>query len=203
MQPTTKPMASYIFELFPDLKPFDYNLHYEDFFLNKNWVLVNGINHKKAIYVFKDENTLSITENDTVTETSWCITIKNTFSIDTEDGLITVKAYFKDTDVLVLNHKNTDDFALYINEENYNEDLNNIEDVQKFLHEKYTKKATDLIYDHEFYFIEQSKEYGPFTVEELAKKVEENTISEHCFVRDVNEHDYSKKIRIRDLTKAF
>lgn len=196
-------MQSYIFDLFPNLQPFDYNLHYEAKFLNKNWVLVNGIKHKKAIYVFKDENTLSITENDSITETSWCIDHKNTFSIDTEDGLITVKAYFKDSDILLLNHKNTDDFALYINEENYSDDLNNFEDVQKFLHEKYAQKATDLIYDHEFYYIEQSKEYGPFSVEALAEKVKLNQISEHCFVRDINEYDYSKKIRIRDLTKAL
>lgn len=196
-------MPSYIFELFPDLKPFDYNLHYEQLFLNQQWVLVNGITNKKAVYVFKDENTLKITENEAVSETSWCIDIRNTFSIQTEDGLITVKAYFKDDDVLVLNHKDTDDFALYINDSNYNNSINTIEDVQQFLKQKYEQKATDLIYGHEFYYIEQAKEYGPFKVEELAKKVENDSISEHCFVRDINEYDYSKKLRIRDLIKAF
>jgi len=196
-------MQSYIFDLFPNLQPFDYNLHYEAQFLNKNWVLVNGIANKKAVYVFKDENTLSISENESLSETSWCIDIKNTFSIDTEDGLITVKAYFKDDDILVLNHHNTNNCAFFINEDNYSEDLNTFDDVQKFLHEKYAQKATDLIYDHEFYYIEQSKEYGPFTVEELANKVANDQISEYCFVRDINEYDYSKKLRIRDLTKAF
>ncbi len=196
-------MASYIFELFPDLKPFDYKLHYKDLFLNKNWILVNGISHKKAIYVFKEKNTLSITENKIVTKTSWSINFKNQFSIETEDGLITVNAYFKDNDVLVLNHKNTENFALYINEENYSENINTLGDVQNFLYEKYAKKATDLIYDHEFYYIEQFKEYGPFTVEELAQKVVKDKISAHCFVRDINEYDYSKKIRISDLTKAI
>ena len=40
-------------------------------------------------------------------------------------------------------------------------------------------------------------------VEILAEKVKNKSISEHCFVRDVNEYDYSKKLRIRDLLKAF
>ena len=196
-------MQSYIFDLFPNLLPFDYNLHYKQLFLNKNWVLVNGIANKKAVYVFKDENTLTITESDAVSETSWCIDIKNTFSIDTEDGLITVKAYFKDDDILVLNHDNTNNCAFFINEDSYSDDLNSFEDVQQFLHDKYAQKATNLIYDHEFYYIEQSKEYGPYKVEALAKKVKKDSISEHCFVRDVNEYDYSKKLRISDLLKAF
>lgn len=196
-------MKSYIFDIYPDLQPFDYNLHYEQLFLNQQWVLVNGITNKKAVYVFKDENTLKITENEAISETSWCIDIRNTFSIDTEDGLITVKAYFKDDDVLILNHKGTDNCAFFINETNYSEDLNSFDDIQKFLRNKYEQKATNLIYDHEFYYIENSKEYGPFKVEELAEKVENKSISEYCFVRDINEYDYSKKLRIRDLTKAF
>ena len=196
-------MQSYIFDLYPNLQVFDYNLHYKQLFLNKDWVLVNGIANKKAVYVFKDDNTLTITENKAVSETSWCIDIKNTFSIQTEDGTITVKAYFKDDDILVLNHHNSNNCAFFINATSYTDDLNNFEDVQKFLHDKYAEKVTTLIYDHEFYYIEQSKEYGPYKVEELAKKVEKDSISEHCFVRDINEHDYSKKIRIRDLLKAF
>lgn len=196
-------MPSYLFEIFPDLKAFDYNLHYDSLFLNQPWILINGIANKKAVYIFKDENTLTITQNEMVSETSWCIDIRNTFSIDTEDGLISVKAYFKDDDILVLKHKDSNEFALYINASNYTEDINTFEDVQQFLKQKYEQKATDLIYEHEFFYIEKAKEYGPYKVQELADKVQNKSISKHCFVRDINEHDYSKKLRIRDLIKAI
>ncbi len=196
-------MQSYIFDIFPDLQAFDYQLHYDQLFLNQQWVLVNGIANKKAVYVFKDENTLTITENESVSKTSWQIDTENTFSITTEDGIITVKAYFKDDDILVLNHHNTNNCAFFINENSYSDELNSFDDVQKFLHQKYAQKATELIYEHEFYYIKKAKEYGPFKVEILAEKVKNKSISEHCFVRDVNEYDYSKKLRIRDLLKAF
>ncbi len=56
-----------------------------------------------------------------------------------------------------------------------------------------------IIYDHEFYYIEKSEEFGPFKVEVLAEKVNSGEISAFCFVRDVNEHDYSNRMRIEDL----
>ncbi len=196
-------MKSYFFELLPKLQAFDYKSHYKQLFLNNNWVLVNGIANKKVIYVFSDEYKLTITENNTVSKTAWCFDIKNTFSIQTEDGTITVKAYFKDNDILILNHHNTNNCAFFINASSYSEHLNNFEDVKKFLFSKYVEKATNLISEHQFYYVEKSKEYGPFKVEELLKKVEKEIISEYCFVRDINENDYSKKLRIRDLFKAF
>jgi hypothetical protein len=196
-------MSSYIFKLFPNLKDFNHALHYEPLLLNQEWVLVNGITSKKSVYVFEDHNTLVITENESVSKTTWSIKENNSFFIENEDGKIAVNAFFKDEDILVLQHQKTEDFALFINESKYSEDLNSFEDVQKFLHDKYAQKATELIYEHEFYYIKKAKEYGPYKVEVLAEKVKNKSISELCFVRDVNEYDYSKKLRIRDLLKAF
>ncbi|MFD2917931.1 hypothetical protein [Psychroserpens luteus] len=196
-------MKEYLHNTIPNLKPFDHELHYEALFINKAWVLVNGISEKKSTYIFKTDNILEISRKDYTIETSWTINIQNIFSIETEDGLITVKVYFKDDDVLVLNHQNKQEFALFINTTNYTEDLNSVEDVQNFLKEKYKQKLTSLIYDHEFYYIENSKEFGPFTVEELSEKVSNDKISAYCFVRDVNEYDYSNRLRIYDLIKEL
>ncbi|MFD2540801.1 hypothetical protein ACFSSB_00605 [Lacinutrix gracilariae] len=192
-------MSTAIFNLLPNLKPFHHDTHYQDLFLNQNWVLVNGINNKKAVYVFKDENKLHISQNEITTETSWSIEAKNTFLIETEDGKTSVKAYFKDDDILVLNRLKTDDCAVFINEDSYSSALNTFEDVQQFLHNKYKEKVNHLIAVHEFYYIEKAEEFGPFTVEELAEKVDSETISAYCFVRDVNEPNYNKRLRIKDL----
>lgn len=196
-------MNEYLHSTIPNLKPFDHRLHYEELFINNNWVLVNGISKKKSTYTFKEDNILEISRKDHTIETSWTIDIQNIFSIETEDGLITVKVYFKDDDVLVLNHQNKKEFALFINTTNYTEDLNSVEDVQVFLKEKYKRKVSNLIYGHEFYYIEKSKEFGPFTVEELSDKVKKEKISAYCFVRDINEYDYSNRLRIYDLIKEL
>ena len=192
-------MSDYLHRTIPNLKPFSYERHHDSHFINQRWVLVNGISKKKSIYTFKDNNILEISRKDNVIKTSWNINIQNNFSIETEDGLITVEAYFKDDDILVLNNQDKEEFALYINTTNYEDELNSVEDINTFLKEKYKKKVSTIIYDHEFYYIEQSKQYGPFKVEELAEKVKSGEISAYCFVKDVNEHDYSKRMRIEDL----
>lgn len=196
-------MSKHLHKLLPNLKPFNYDRHHDSLFINKEWVLVNGISKKKSVYTFKDENILEISRKASVIKTSWTLSFNNIFTIETEDGIITVKAFFKDDDILVLNHQDKDDFALFINTTNHLEDLNSVEDIQDYLKEKYKQKVSNLIYEHEFYYIEKSKEFGPFTVEALSKKVKNDDISAYCFVRDINENDYSKRLRIIDLIKEL
>lgn len=192
-------MNDYLHNSIPNLKPFDFDRHHDALFINQQWVLVNGISEKKSVYTFREDNILEIERKNTVINTSWSINVQNVFSIETEDGLISVKAYFKDDDILVLNHQDKQEFALYINTTNYDEELNSVDDIQSFLKEKYKKKVSNIIYEHEFYYISKSKEHGPFTVEELSVKVKNEDISPYCFVRDINEDDYSRRLRIEDL----
>jgi hypothetical protein len=196
-------MNDYLHNTVPNLKPFDFERHHDSHFINQQWVLVNGISKKKAVYTFREDNILEIERNDAVIKTSWSISILNVFSIETEDGLITVKAYFKDDDILVLNHQDKEEFALYINTTNYEDELNSVEDIQSYLKEKYKKKVSSIIYDHKFYYISESEEFGPNTAEELTEKVKNKEISAYCFVRDVNEDNYAKRLRIIDLMQEL
>ncbi|MAB47620.1 MAG: hypothetical protein CMC05_03215 [Flavobacteriaceae bacterium] len=196
-------MSAYLHNTIPNLKPFDYERHHDSHFINQQWVLVNGISKKKAIYTFRDNNILEIERKDATITTSWTISIQNIFTIETEDGIITVKAYFKDDDILVLNHQDKEEFAMYINTTNYSEDLNSLEDIQDYLKDKYKKKVNKVIHKHEFYYISKSEEFGPCTVEELKEKVEKDDISAYCFVRDINEDNYAKRLRIIDLMQEL
>lgn len=196
-------MSAYLHNTIPNLKPFDFDRHHNSHFINQQWVLVNGITKKKEVYTFRDNNILEIERKDATITTSWTLSIQNIFTIETEDGIITVKAYFKDDDILVLNHQDKEEFALYINTTNYSDDLNSIEDIQTYLKEKYKKKVSKVIHKHEFYYISKSEEFGPCTVEELKEKVDNEDISAYCFVRDVNEESYAKRLRIVDLIQEL
>lgn len=196
-------MNDYLHNTIPNLKPYNHDHHHDSLFINQQWVLVNGISKKKSVYTFKEDNILEIARKDTVIETSWTLNFQNIFLIETEDGLITVKAYFKDDDILVLNHQDKEEFSLYINNTNHSGEVNSVEDIHSFLKEKYKKKVSDIIYDHEFYYIEKSCEFGPFKVEQLSEKVKREEISAYCFVRDINEDDYSKRMRIYDLMQEL
>ena len=192
-------MEDYLYNTIPNLKPFNFERHHDTHFINQQWVLVNGISKKKSVYTFKKDNILEISRKNQVIKTSWTLDMHNIFSIETEDGLIEVKAYFKDNDILVLNHQNKKEFAVYINTTDYEDELNSVEDIKNYLKDKYKRKASNVIYEHEFYYIEKSEEFGPYKVEELSEKVKNEEISAYCFVRDINEDDYSKRLRINDL----
>ena len=192
-------MPSAIFNLLSNLEPFNHEAHYDSVLLDHEWVLVNGIENKKEVYIFKADDVLIIEHNASSSQTTWKIIKDNTFTIDTEDGLTEVDAYFKDKDILVLNKERTSDCAVFINSNFDSDQINSVDDIQEFLKKKYKKKVTDLIHDHEFYYIQKSQEFGPNTVEELAEKVKNKTISAYCFVRDIHEYDYSKRLRVKDL----
>ncbi len=192
-------MRNYLYNIVPNLEPFDYSLHHDNQFINQEWILINGIEDARAMYVFKPNNELVISENDEVTKTRWSFINSNFLSITTEDGIVLIKAFYKDKDVLVLNQKASEEYSFFINASNYSVPINNKADVQKFLKEKYLKKASELISEHEFYYIQRSKEYGPCTMKELFKKVKDKAVNAYCLIRDVNEVDYNKKLRIIDL----
>ncbi|MEO8772750.1 MAG: hypothetical protein ABI263_05240 [Gelidibacter sp.] len=196
-------MTDILYNIVPKLQPFDYSLHHDHQFINQKWVLINGIEDAKSMYVFKPNNELVISENNEVTTTRWSFINSNFISITTEDGIVLIKAYYKDKDTLVLNQKASEDYAFFINSSDYSETINSKADLQNFLKDKYLKKASELISDHEFYYIQRSKEYGPYTMKELFKKVKDNVVNAYCLVRDVNEADYTNKLRIKDLLQEL
>ena len=196
-------MTDILYSIVPKLEPFDYSLHHDNQFINQKWVLINGIEDAKSMYVFKPNNELVISENNEVTTTRWSFINSNFLSITTEDGIVLIKAYYRDKDTLVLNQKASEDYAFFINSTDYSETINSKEDIQNFLKHKYLKKASELISEHEFYYIQRSKEYGPYTMKELFKKVKDNTVNAYCLVRDVNEADYTNKLRIKDLLQEM
>ena len=192
-------MREHIYNIVPKLQPFDYSLHHDDQFINQKWVLINGIEDARSMYVFKPNNELVISENNHVTTTRWSFINSNFIAITTEDGIVLIKAFYKDKDMLVLNQKASEDYSFFINSTNAIDTLNSKEDIQEFLKEKYRNKAANIISEHKFYYIEHFKEHGPFTVKELSKKVKNNEINSFCLVRDINESDYNNKLRLKDL----
>jgi len=192
-------MSTYLHSIFKNLKPFNFKHHFKSHLVDKKWILVNGIAEEKSIYTFKTNEVLEIQKNKEQITACWSINQANEFQVETEDGAIYVDAYFKDDDIFILQHQNKRHFAMFVHHNDTEDAINTIEDLQHFLREKYEKKVTKAIVEHEFFYIENSEEHGPFTVEELAEKVDRSEINRYCFVRDINEADYSSRLRINDL----
>ena len=196
-------MNELLCHIIPKLQPFNIEEHYTRNFLNHEWVLIHGIAKTKAIYIFKDDHTLTIESPNAVINTQWEHVISNRFLIRTEDGPISYRVYYKDEDLMVLNHNGTSDYVFFVNSSTTDMTIDSETDLRSFLKQKYEKRAADLIAKHQFYYLERSKEFGPFTVDELSKRVKYESLNSYCFVRDINDYDYTKKIRIRDLMNAI
>ena len=138
-------MTDILYHIVPKLQPFDYTLHHDNQFINQKWILINGIEDAASMYVFKPNNELVISENDDVTMTRWSFINSNFLSITTADGIVLIKAFYKDKDTLVLNQKASEDYSFFINTSDCSDTINSKEDIQKFLKDKYLKKASKLI----------------------------------------------------------
>lgn len=196
-------VREFISDIVPKLEPFDYKLHYNNQFINQEWVLLNSIEDQKSTYLFKPNNELLISEHNNVTKTRWSFINSNFIAITTADGIVLLKAYYKDKDMLVLNQKASEEYSFFINTTGYSEAIATKEDVQEYLKKKYMKKAADIIYEHKFYFIQRSKEHGPYTMKQLFKMVKDKAVNTFCLVRDVNETDYNGKLRIKDILQEL
>lgn len=187
------------YKLFPRLTPFNYSVHYQSQLNGMTWVLLNTIKDKRVVYCFKDENRLEIFENNKLINTTWKHITTNFLSIKNEDGEQLISLYYKGDDVLIINKKGTEDYAFFINESKAENTLNNEKDIKEFFKNKYAKKATQIIEKHQFYYIQNSAEHGPFTAKQLAIRVSGNIADRRCFVREVHESNYSRRLRIKDL----
>lgn len=192
-------MKALFYKLYPRLTPFNYATHYQSQLNGMTWVLLNSIKDRRVAYCFKDENKLEIIEEHKVINTTWKHITTNFISIKNEDGEQLISLFYKGDDILIINKKGTEEYSFFINETNAEHTLNNEKDLKEYFKNKYAKKASSIIEKHKFYYIQNSTEYGPFTAKQLSIRVKGNIADRRCFVREVNESNYNRRLRIKDL----
>ncbi|WP_299888242.1 hypothetical protein [uncultured Lacinutrix sp.] len=179
--------------------------HFTKVLVNQNWVLVNKISEAKTIYVFQEDNTLVQKTNTTISKAKWHYVNENYIRITDEDGSINViKMSFRDDDILTLDiDRKSNELAVFINESANEIGFNCYDDITDYLHDKYLNKAKNIIYNHQYYYINKSEEFGPFTAKQIIDKTNRGLLNNQCFIRETNDYDYSKRLRIIDLFDAI
>lgn len=175
--------------------------HLTKVLVNQNWVLVNKINEAKTIYVFKEDNVLLRKTNDSASIAKWYYVNPDYIRITNEDDSINViKLSLRDDDILTLDiDRKSNELAVFINETLSDTVLNSHEDITNYLHKKYLNKARAIINNHEYYYINEAEEFGPFTAKELIEKTNKGRLNSQCFIRETNDTNYNKRLRIQDL----
>lgn len=130
-------MKTFVADIIPKIQRFSQKLDDLTKLTNQHWVSLDDINQSKKVYIFRPNNQLLISENGIVEKGSWEYLGNQSLLLDTKNESYLLKHGFFDENVIALKLDSTDRFAFFINETKYHRELNTIQDIIKFLEDKY------------------------------------------------------------------
>lgn len=130
-------MKTFIAEIFPALQRYSQKLDNLTLLTNQHWVSIDNIVANKIVYIFRDNNELLISTNGKVEKAKWEYVGNKSLLIDKTSESYLFKHGFFDENILALKVDSSDEYAVFVNENNYSGDLNSIDKVFGFLRGKY------------------------------------------------------------------
>ena len=136
-------MKTYFADIIPKLQRFSQRLDDLTRLTNQHWVSLGDINQTKKVFIFRANNQLLISDNGIVEKGSWEYLGNQSLLLDTKSESYLLKHGFFDENVIALKLDSSDSYTFFVNETKYHSELNNIDDVLKFLENKYLKNKTN------------------------------------------------------------
>ena len=134
-------MKAYLTDILPKLQRFSKKLDNLTILTNQHWVLIERITEAKYVYIFRSNNELLISKDGRVEKARWEYLGNNSLLIDRKDESLIFKHGFVDENVLAIKIDSKEKYAIFINESKYNNELNSIDQVAKFLYLKYLSNS--------------------------------------------------------------
>lgn len=133
-------MKTYIADIFPKIQRFSKKLDQLTILTNHHWVSLSDINHSKTVFIFRPNDQVLFSENGLIEKGSWEYLGNQSIMVERGNKSFLLKHAFVDEDILALKLDSLNGYAVFINETKYGREINNIDDVIKFLEAKYIKK---------------------------------------------------------------
>jgi len=130
-------MKTYISDLIPKLLRFSQKLDSLTMLTNQHWVVMDDVTKTKVVYIFRTNNELLISQNGKVETAQWDYLGNNSLLIDRKGERFIYKQSFFDENILALKIDSNDGYAILINENKYEGELNSIDSILDFLKQKY------------------------------------------------------------------
>lgn len=130
-------MRTFIADIIPQIQRFSQKLDNLTLLTNQHWVSIDNIVNSKTVFIFRNNNQLLISKDGLVEKATWEYLGNNSLLIDKSDTTHLFKHGFFDQNILALKVDSKNEYALFINENKYNGDINSVEKVIDFLHQKY------------------------------------------------------------------
>jgi len=130
-------MKTYILDIIPQIKQFSKKLDIITVLTNQHWVVLDEISKSKSVYIFRSNNELLISQNGKVNRARWEYLGHNSLLIDIGNETYLFKHDFYDANILTLKVDGKNEYAVLINENKYEYELNSLDSVVVFLKSKY------------------------------------------------------------------
>lgn len=133
-------MKTYISDIIPRISRFSKRIDITTFLTNKNWVLLTNEINLRIEYIFSEnDNVLRIAENGRIIRGKWEYLGNNSLEIDIGGNIILFKYAFHEekSNILALRRSGTDEYAILVEEPQYETFLNTIERFNAYIETKY------------------------------------------------------------------
>ena len=105
--------------------------------LSHHWVLVDEINSKKKLYIFRKNKELLISEDGQVDIASWRYIGKNTLLVENNTVKNLYKHGFFDQNLIAIKIRDDENYSFFVDEEKFDHGLNSENKIAKYLYDKY------------------------------------------------------------------
>lgn len=132
-------MRTYIANIIPSIQRYSKRLDELTMLTNQHWVSIDDATGNKTVYIFDSNGELDIFENGQgIDSGTWKLLDSNSLKLKLNGNRsLLLKHGFFDENVIALKLDSTDRYAFFVNENKYHGDLNTVDDVIKFLEDKY------------------------------------------------------------------
>ena len=130
-------MQTFIADIIPKLQKFSQKLDDLTLLTNQHWVVLDELTKAKNVYIFRSNNELLISSNGKVEKGRWEYLGNNSLLIDRKDESFLFKHGFFDENVMALKIDGKEEYAILVNENRFDGELNSKEKVLGFLSNRY------------------------------------------------------------------
>lgn len=130
-------MKTFLADIFPKIQRFSDKLDNLTLLTNQHWVSIDDILSTKTVYIFRTNNELLISKNGKVEKAKWEHLGNKSLLIDKTTDSYLFKHGFFDENVLALKVDSCEEYAVFVNENKYDGELNSIDKVFDFLRRTY------------------------------------------------------------------
>ena len=130
-------MQTFIADIIPKLQKFSQKLDELSLLTNQHWVVLDELTKSKNVYIFRSNNELLISSDGKVEKGKWEYLGNNSLLIDRKDESFLFKHGFFDENVMALKIDGKEEYAILVNENRFDGELNSRERVLQFLSNRY------------------------------------------------------------------